>query len=233
MRIHWLQHVSFEGLGSIATWASERGHELVGARLWAEDPLPDASEVKFLIIMGGPMSATDDRQYEWLSAEKKLVREVIDQGAVVLGICLGAQLIAAALGASVMQNHFKEIGWYPVTLTPDASNSPIFETVPSRFQAFHWHGETFEIPEGATHIAQSAACTNQAFVINDRIVALQFHLEILPENVEALIENCREELTCGQWIQDIEKLRAGAVHATQHESILNEILDRLSSAAEP
>lgn len=231
MKIHWLQHVPFEGLGSIESWAKGRRHVLASTRLWAGDRLPSADEIEFLIVMGGPMGVQDEAEYEWITPEKSLVRSVIEAGGRVLGVCLGAQLIASALGAPVAKNAHREIGWFPVTLTPQASESFIFKGVPAEFSAFHWHGDTFEIPTDATHTARSAACANQAFTFDDRVVALQFHLETLTENAEALLKNCSDELVDGKWIQTADQVRTGLSNSVQATRILDGILDKLVAAS--
>ncbi|RIK05915.1 MAG: amidotransferase [Acidobacteria bacterium] len=228
MRIHWIQHVPFEGLGSIEGWAGDRGHELVATRLWDQDPLPDPREIEFLIVMGGPMGVNDEATHNWLASEKALIGRTIESGSSVLGICLGAQLIASAMGAEVSANRQKEIGWFPVTLAATAGETELMSQVPREFKAFHWHGDTFQIPDGATHIASSAACRNQAFCINDRVLGLQFHIETLAGNVEALIENCSDELVDGEWIQSPDEMREGIKNSRQGTEILSTILDRLA-----
>ncbi len=120
MRIHSLQHVPFEGLGSIEAWARDRGHSLTVTRFWAGDALPPPGALDWLIVMGGPMSVHDEAERSWLKAEKRFLRAALDAGKRVLGICLGAQLLAEAMGARIARARAKEIGWFPVTLTPEA-----------------------------------------------------------------------------------------------------------------
>lgn len=231
MRIHWLQHVPFEGLGSIEDWAVNRDHELVPTRLWDHDPLPDASEVEFLIVMGGPMGVGDVETCPWLAPEKDLIAKTIENGSSVLGICLGAQLIASAMGAAVAPNIYKEIGWFPVNLTSEGFETDLMTGVPREFMAFHWHGDTFEIPLGGTHLASSEACKNQAFSVGRKVLALQFHVETLKGNVDALIENCSDELVDGEWIQSPSELRAGITYSPQATGLLATVLDRMAATA--
>lgn len=231
MRIHWLQHVPFEGLGSIEEWAKSRGHELVATRLWDHDPLPDASEIEFLIVMGGPMGVGDEAAYPWLAPERDLIAKTIENGSSVLGICLGAQLIASSMGAAVAPNNQKEIGWFPVTITAEGSETDLMSGVPREFMAFHWHGDTFEIPRSATHLASSRACENQAFSVGSKVLALQFHIETVESNVDALIENCADELVGGEWIQGPDELRAGVKNSPQATGILSTTLDRMTEVA--
>ncbi len=186
MKLHYLQHVPFEGLGIIENWAVSNGFEISCTRLFADEKLPDIGSFDWLVVMGGPMGIYDHEAHPWLMAEKQLIKNTIDAGKTVLGICLGAQLIADVLGAKVYPGPQKEIGWFPLQ-----GSNPL---LPETLTAFHWHGDTFEIPKGATHLASSAACKNQGFIYNGRVVGLQFHLETTPQSMEALIENCGDEL---------------------------------------
>jgi len=194
MNIHYVQHVAFEGPASILEWAAERGHVMEGTMLFDGQPLPDVNSFDMLVVMGGPMGVFDDQEYPWLEAEKDFLRQVVQSGKPVLGICLGAQLLAHVLGAHVQKNIVKEIGWYPVSLTPPGWESPAFKGIPATFEAFHWHGDMFRIPEGGIHIASSEACPNQAFTWNQRVVGLQFHLETTRQSLESLVTNCADEL---------------------------------------
>ncbi|PLX73993.1 MAG: amidotransferase [Desulfuromonas sp.] len=205
MRAHYLQHVPFEGYGSIKSWLNETGYELTCTRFFADDPLPDVEEIDFLVIMGGPMGVNDTDDYPWLTREQTFIKEMVATGKPVLGICLGAQLIASALGAPIYPNRCKEIGWLPVQRTTDHDGHFHF---PDEELVFHWHGETFDLPEGAMRIASSACCENQAFQIGRSVIGLQFHLETTPESARAIAENCRAELVPGECIQSEEEILA-------------------------
>ena len=204
-QVHVLQHVPFEGLGSIAAWLAAQPAEVGFTRLFAGDPLPRAERIGALIALGGPMSVNDEDVLPWLRPEKRLVRDAVARGIPVLGVCLGAQLIASALGAPVYRGAASEIGWFPVHAVPDAAPGYKF---PSETLAFHWHGETFDLPAGAIRLASSAACENQAFQIGRNVIALQFHLETTPAGVEALVEHCRDELVPGPCVQSEHDLLA-------------------------
>ncbi|MCK5862638.1 MAG: gamma-glutamyl-gamma-aminobutyrate hydrolase family protein, partial [Candidatus Hydrogenedentes bacterium] len=180
MRAHYLQHVPFEGLGSIESRLHSSGYEISSTQLFESPEFPALEEIDLLLVMGGPMSVNDEEIYPWLSQEKEFIRRAIDMKKPVLGVCLGAQLIANVLGARVYQNSEKEIGWWPVHGTPVPSSS-LFQ-FPASIQAFHWHGETFNLPAGATLLASSTACKNQAFQIGTSVIGLQFHLETTPES---------------------------------------------------
>ncbi|TKB12361.1 type 1 glutamine amidotransferase [Desulforhopalus sp. IMCC35007] len=215
MRAHYLQHVFFEGLGSIELWLTDAGYELSATRLYESAGFPAPAEIDLLVIMGGPMSVNDEAQFPWLVAEKNFIREVIDSGKPVLGICLGAQLIASAMGGNVYKNSVKEIGWFPVQscLETDKKEFVFPETV----EVFHWHGETFDLPPGATCLASSAGCKNQAFQMGNSVIGLQFHLETTPQSAEAIVAHCRDELVEGQYIQTKEEILAAT--AVQYDSI--------------
>ena len=165
MRIRYLQHVPFEGPGAIASWAQSRGHALAGTFLSQGDPLPRPQDFDQLVVLGGPMSVHDDQEYPWLKDEKKLIADTLRAEKTVLGVCLGAQLLAHVLGGRVYRAPEMEIGWFPVQMRPEARSSRRTAGLPERFLAFHWHGETFDLPAGAAHLAETAACPNQAFEV--------------------------------------------------------------------
>ena len=201
MRIHCLQHVPFEGPAAIADWAAERGHALAISRLDRGDGLPSPDAFDRLVVMGGPMGVGDEAEHPWLPAEKAFLRRSVDAGRSVVGICLGAQLLAEVLGARVYRGPHKEIGWFPIGLTDRAAVSPVFAGLPRRLEVFHWHGDTFDLPPGAQRLASSAACLNQAFLHGERVLGLQFHLESTPESVRAIVANCADELVPARWVQ--------------------------------
>jgi GMP synthase-like glutamine amidotransferase len=216
MRAHYLQHVPFEGLGSIAGWLEKAGYGITHTRFFESPALPDPETIDLLVVMGGPMSVNDESEFPWLVSEKRFIREIIDSGKPVLGICLGAQLIAGALGAKVFPNRVKEIGWHPIRGV-DATDPSVF-SFPQAMTVFHWHGETFDLPGAAAHLATSDGCVNQAFQLGRCVMGLQFHLETTPESARALVANCRSELVPSPYVQSEEEiLAAGAeVYASIH-----------------
>jgi len=203
MRLHYLQHVPFENIANIQTWAKNKGHPVTKTVLYYDEALPGLKSFDMLIVMGGPMNVYEEKDYPWLDREKKFIREAIDSGKLVLGICLGAQLIADALGGKVAKNGAMEIGWYDVSLTPEAKTSPVFKSLPGTFMAFHWHGDMFSIPEGARRMTYNEACENQAFEYNGgKVVGLQFHLESSDDSINRLTKNCGDDLSEeGRYIQ--------------------------------
>jgi len=199
MRAHYLQHVPFEGLGSIEPWLEAAGYEITNTRFFESAGLPDPAMIDLLVVMGGPMSVNDEDRFPWLAPEKRFIRAAINYGKPVLGICLGAQLIARAMGALVYRNSAKEIGWLPIQGV-SAIDSPVFGFPPS-VEVFHWHGETFDLPSGAIRLARSEGCENQAFQLGRSVIGLQFHLETTPASAREIISHCRDELIPSKYVQ--------------------------------
>jgi GMP synthase-like glutamine amidotransferase len=230
MHVHYLQHVPFEGLGSVADWAAARGHSVSATRLYAGEAVPRLDTLDGLVVMGGPMGAYDEATYPWLAGEKRCIADAIACGKRVLGICLGAQLIAAALGARVTRNRHKEIGWFPITLTEAGRQSPFGHVLGNAAEVFHWHGDTFDLPAGAVHLARSAACEHQAFSVGDRVVGLQFHLETTPAAARALVENCPDDLVAGRFVQSGEAILSDSGRFARINTVMERLLDQWSQA---
>jgi GMP synthase-like glutamine amidotransferase len=199
MRAHYFQHVPFEELGSIRPWLEAAGCEITVTQFFKSWELPDPGEIDLLVVMGGPMSVNDEIQYPWILPEKDYIRNAVRSGKSVLGICLGAQLIASAMGARVYKNSEKEIGWFPVNWIAPLEGAT-FE-FPASSEVFHWHGETFDLPNGALQLANSAGCKNQAFQLGKSVIGLQFHLESTKESTMELVQHCRDELVPSRFVQ--------------------------------
>jgi len=229
MIVHCLQHVSFENSANIAVWASERGHTLTTTLVYENQPFPDPLSIGLLAVMGGPMNVHQYRSHPWLEREKACIERVLAAGTPILGVCLGAQLLADVLGAKVVQNPQIEIGWHAVRSTREASSSKLFGSLPAEFTAFHWHGDTFGIPAGATRLAESDACLNQAFEYDGRALGLQFHLEYSIESVEAMLAHCGDELIDAPFIQYPDRIRAGYGHMPTAYRLLERLLDGLTA----
>ena len=229
MKIHYLQHVPFEGLGSIASWIDANGHSVTRTTLYLKPVFPAADSLDMLVILGGPMSVHDEVQFSWLSDEKKFIRKCIDLKIPVLGICLGAQLIADVLGAPVYRNPVKEIGWFPIMSTGTTADATHF-SLPQSCTVFHWHGETFDLPEGAVRLAESNFSVNQAFQYGKNVIGLQFHLETTRRSAEEIVAACRDELLPDICIQCEEEILAvpESLHS-RINALMYEVLEYLSS----
>ena len=214
MDIHIFQHEEFEEPGLILEWANLRNHKIKIFKTFKEEfPAQDNSDL--LIVLGGSMSANDN--FDWLNKEKALIKSHIDKGKLVLGICLGAQLLAKILGAEVKKNKDKEIGWFPISCDS--------RFLKNNLTVFHWHGETFDLPDGATLLASSKACKNQAFVFNDNVLGLQFHLEINKESINKIVNGCASELVPGPFVQSAEEILANKKHLDVCREELFDLLD--------
>jgi GMP synthase-like glutamine amidotransferase len=223
-----LQHVPFEGLGSIENWLEETGYEVTCTHLYANGKLPAIGDIDLLVIMGGPMSVNDEAEFPWLVQEKAFIQGAIGAGIPTLGICLGAQLIASSMGGEVFPNPLKEIGWFPVTgVNPQSESAFRF---PEATEVFHWHGETFSLPMSAVRLAESQACKNQAFQIGTHVIGMQFHLETTAMSAKALVENCRDELIQERYIQsEAEILSAPEARYRSINGLMKDILEYLHS----
>lgn len=229
MHVHWLQHADFEGLGSIEARLQASGHTVSGTRLHHGETLPHAAAFDTLIVMGGPMNIYEYQTHPWLRTEKALIRAAIAQGRRVLGICLGAQLIADVLGGAVTRNPEPEIGWFPLQLTAEGRDHPLLAEVPAEFTSFHWHGDTYALPPGATRLIESAACAQQAFAWDGgRVLGLQFHPEVtLPQAVEWFRH---ESVTPSRYVQTADEILANQAAFTGNATLTAAIIDRFLAA---
>jgi GMP synthase-like glutamine amidotransferase len=229
MRIFCLQHVPWEGPGSVRAWARSKGHDLTRA-LASEATLPPVKDFEWLIVMGGPMGARDEALHPWLRQEKQLVRAALDAGRRVLGICLGSQILAEALGSEVRPNPEPEVGWFPVKRMAQAETTPIGRVLPAEFTPFHWHSDTFTPPPGAVHLAGSEACAQQAFAIDARIVGLQFHLEVSGEMTQEWLRHMGADLVERRFVQRPEALLWEPGRFERGNRLLDTILDAIAAA---
>ena len=219
-----MQHIPFEGLGNIHTWLQSMRADVTVTKFFESPTLLDVDDLDLLIIMGGPMSVNDEADHPWLAAEKQFIRSAIENDKAVIGICLGAQLIAGAMGAAVYPNREKEIGWFPIAgeMTDGAEESFLF---PQELLVFHWHGETFDLPDGAMRLAGSTACENQAFQLGRRVIGLQFHLETTPDTARDLVHHCRDELQPSRYVQSAaEILGVAASNYTEINAWMDKVL---------
>jgi GMP synthase-like glutamine amidotransferase len=179
-----------------------------------------------LVVMGGPMGVHDMHQFPWLAEETTYIRRAIKDGRPVLGICLGAQLIAHVLGAKIYKNTEPEIGWFPIGWTPAAQASPLASHFNETMTVFHWHNDTFDLPPGATHLASSQACRHQAFLYGERVLGLQFHLEMTKEIIEKLLTLDDTPLPESRFVQKDAAIRGESHRAETLRRGLYTLLDR-------
>lgn len=222
-RLLILQHLPHEGAGSILDWAAEREHKITTVLVPShKGPMPPLDSFDVMIILGGIMAVYEEEYYTWMKAEKVFVKTAIEAGKAIIGICLGSQLLAEALGARVYPHTQKEIGFFPVYKTEVSRDEEAIAVVPSEWSVFHWHGDTFDMPEGATHLFRSAGCTNQAFR-KGKCWGFQFHPEINEDLLEGMISFEPDELTGKNYVQTADEIRNAFLHYNQ--SAFNQILD--------
>ena len=223
MRVLAFRHGPHENLGWIGDALEAHGIAYDYADSYATADEHRLHEAGALIFLGGLMSANDDLPF--IHREVDYIRRAIERGQPVLGICLGAQLIAKALGAHVYKNTLTEIGWAPITFTNAAQRDPLFAHLPPSETVFHWHGDTFDLPDGADLLASSAVSRHQAFRLGDRVYGLQFHLEVTP----AIIAHwCAEDAACGD-AREVKEPIDPEAHAEQSGKLARLVFNRWCS----
>lgn len=224
MKIHYFQHVPYEGLGALAEWAIKPANFVTATRFYDNDKLPFVDAFDLLIVLGGPMSTCDEAQYPWLIKEKELIAKAIAKNKMVIGICLGAQLVAEVLGAKVYPNTEKEIGYFPVQFL---KQNAIFTSLPSSLTVFHWHGATFDLPPNAQLIASSEVTKHQAYWLEPNVLGFQFHLETNESSLQLFIENGKAEIMqTGKWIQkEHDMLKGYAENNVANQQLIFQVLN--------
>jgi GMP synthase (glutamine-hydrolysing) len=202
------QHDPFEDLGAFTEVLEKQGARCRVIQLYqGEMPAEEWERTGALIILGGPMGVYDEEQFPFLRWEKRIIRAAIDEAVPLLGVCLGAQLIAATLGAPVYHGPVKEIGWNPISITPHGQVDSLLGYLPENATVFQWHGDGFDLPSGAIRLASSVNYENQAFRMGKNIYALQFHLEVTPRMIERWIDARSKDLAQAPYVSP-EKIRA-------------------------
>ncbi len=227
MRIHTLLHVPFEDLANIWLWAREEKHPVSVTRLYEGETPPETGDFDIVFVMGGPMNIYEEEAYPWLKVEKDFLKEAIKAGKPCVGVCLGAQLLADALGGKVKKNAEKEIGWFPVKMTAQGHSDPLFTGFPESFTPFHWHGDTFNLPKGAVQAASSEVTANQAFIYTEkgaRVLGLQFHLEYSQESIDKMLKYCADELIPQKYIQTTETILSDRERIQESHRLLRALL---------
>ncbi len=224
MKVLIFQHEPFEAPGYILEWARLNNMEVNFVEFFKQQLLPKQHNYDLLVIMGGSMSVNDEQIYPWLTDEKKFILEGISLRKKMVGICLGSQLLAACLGSKVYKNRWREIGFFDVFT--QNQNHPVLKNIPKQFTAFHWHGETFDLPENAIHLALSEACINQAFIWNNQLLGLQFHIEVTQELLNIYLSTGTDELKSAErFVQTANEMLAMA----DNLNLCNELLDNMLS----
>lgn len=227
MHIHYFQHDHFEDLGYISDWALANNHTTSATRFDLNQPLPDIHNYDWLVILGGKMSVNDTKELPWLVQEIQYIKHAIELKKIVIGICLGAQLIAKALGAEVFRNAKPEMGFWPIHFTSSAKLDTVFNLLPEKLTVMHMHFDTFELPVGAITMAESAITHCQAFRYNNAF-AFQFHFEISIKNAALFIKETENELVAGEFTQSPETMLELSEHCSLNNQYFEKILNQIA-----
>lgn len=228
LNIHCLQHIAFETPGYVLEWTAQNGHTVTYTKFYDGEPIYPALETfEWLLILGGAMACYEEDSYPFLIEEKRFIRQCIEAGKIITGICLGSQLLAECMGAKVYPGNYKEIGFLPVALTSEGLTHPILQELPPVMELFQWHGDTFDLPAGATLLASSEACKNQAF-IKEKCVGIQFHPEANEVTIKSMIEADRHELVQAPYVHSEEQVLNDLQKLKLSRTYLFRLLDRIA-----
>jgi len=227
MYIHYFQHDHFEDLGYIGDWAASRNFTTSVTRFDLNPELPLIDSFDWLVVLGGKMGVNDSAEFPWIADEIEFIKKVIHSGKIVIGICLGSQLVAKALGARVYKNMEQEIGFLPVYFNKSALNDSIFRHFPAELTVMHMHFDVFEIPSGATAMANSAVTLCQAFRYMKNVFAFQFHFEITESNAPVFIREITPEIVPGRHVQTTDEMLSQILCCRNNNQIFNNILDSI------
>ena len=182
MRVLIIQHTEDDNSGTLLKWLEEKNFPFLIHKIFQYPNLPNANDFQFLVVLGGVMNVDEEAEHPWLVAEKAFIKKWIDSGKPYLGLCLGSQLLARVMGAKVVKNHLKEIGFHPVEVV---AAHPLLADWPQKSMVYQWHEDTFELPAGTKALMSSAVCARQAFAVGPKQLGLQFH----PESTRGWIVN--------------------------------------------
>ena len=227
MHIHYFQHDHFEDLGYIGDWAASHNFTTSVTRFDLNPELPSSDDFDWLVIMGGKMGVNDSAEFPWIEPEIEFIKKAIQTGKIVIGICLGSQLVAKALGAEVYKNKEQEIGFMPVYFNHYALNDAVFRHFPQKLNVMHMHFDVFDLPPGATNMANSEVTPYQAFRYGKNVFALQFHFEISESNAEGFIREITPEILPGRHVQTPDEMLSQILCCRTNNQIFNNILDSI------
>jgi len=227
MRILVIQHSAADSLAAAENVITTLGHEIITIRVDRQQPIPKSVDCNAMIMLGGPYPLTMENRPDWIADEQSLVRKYAEGGQRILGICLGAQILASALGATVRRNHQPELGWHDVRRVMGQS-TVVDESLPKQMTVFHWHRDTFEIPNDAEHLYESEGCCHQAFSLDDRIFGFQFHLEADIRTIRTFLTVSKYRKLAGRGIQPESEIMSGIdQHLPDQQKHMNSFLTRL------
>jgi GMP synthase-like glutamine amidotransferase len=227
MHIHYFQHDHFEDLGFIGDWAKSNNFSTSATRFDLKPDLPKHEDYDWLVVLGGKMGVNDSIEFPWIKDEIEFIKQSIVKGKIVLGICLGSQLVASALGAKVYKNSEPEMGFWPVKFLPDSREDSVFKFFPPEIIALHMHFDTFSLPEGAINMANSNITDCQAFRKDDNVFGFQFHFEITPKNSLKFFKETEPELVAGRYSQNSDQMISLAGCLMENNKIFEKVLDEI------
>ena len=234
MRLHSFQHIPFEDPAGISRWAAVQQFSMTHTHWYKGETAPPMDSFDALIIMGGPMNIYEDHLHPWLEQERQFINQAVASGKKAIGVCLGAQFLADALGGRVTQNAHKELGWFPVEFTPEFQKIDWLSPVPQELTVCHWHGDTFSIPPGATLLGSSKACLNQGFVWKKQVLGFQFHIELSAGDLARIPENFISEFPLGPWVQPVRQIISDAIlYECDCQKFLFQTLDKFFEVNNP
>lgn len=227
-----LQHVRPEPPGTIVDALDDRGVTVRTVQIFRDEPVPETLDADGLVVMGGPMGVDDIPDRPHLSREVALMEQALRDDRPLLGVCLGSQLLAHTLGAEVQPAPAKEIGWGEVSLNPPAADDPLFHGLDDPFPAFHWHGDVFDVPEGAVSLARSDQTDHQAFRYGDRAYGVLFHLEVTPKTVGWMTKAFQDELA-EEGLDGTTIRQAAMTHEAEVQRIAETVFGRWARLVSP
>ena len=227
MHLHYFQHNHFEDLGFVGVWAKNNNFTTSVTRFDLKPELPSIENFDWLVIMGGAMGVHDTDQYPWIPEEIEFIKDAIHSGKIVIGVCLGSQMIASALGGLVYKNPEPEMGFWPINFSKEAQKDNVFKHFPENLEVMHFHFDTFTLPEGAILMAKSTITPVQAFRFGKNVFGLQFHSELTETNLPVFIKELEPEIIAGPWVQNKYEMLQKINNCSINNEIFSKVLDEI------